>query len=168
MKRFETKPNPARDTAREIAKRIAKMDDAAKAALLAKFPGIMTIEGRPLSAKNTMLAVLQCGTATVVGGFRQWIKAGRCVRKGEHGIYIWIPTSGRAPSPTDQAAAPAAEPDETRFIMGAVFDVTQTDEIAAESTDAPTTARMGERLAADDLVREQAVRESMDLFAAHA
>jgi hypothetical protein len=29
--------------------------------------------------------------ATIVGGFRQWLKQGRCVKKGEHRSDIWIP-----------------------------------------------------------------------------
>ncbi|MGV1047645.1 MAG: hypothetical protein ACOYD4_03850, partial [Solirubrobacterales bacterium] len=83
-----------------------------------------------------------------VGGFRQWLKHGRAVRKGERGAMIWTPTGGRRPAdPT--AAAPAAdapaadgsaEPRESGFIISTVFDISQTDELGAQAAQEATTA----------------------------
>jgi hypothetical protein len=74
-----------------MVKQLAKMSEADRAQLAAQCGAVLNIEGRALSVTNTILCFLQCPGVSVVGGFRQWIKAGRCVRKGEHGLTIWIP-----------------------------------------------------------------------------
>lgn len=112
-----------RAAVRALARDISKMTDGERSALAARLPGIATIEGRNLSVFNSCLLAAQCPQATVVGGFRQWKNAGRAVRKGEHGHAIWIPTKTRA----DQAAEKDAG--ELQFMLGTVFDVSQTEEI---------------------------------------
>lgn len=120
---------------RALAKRVAAMTDGERAALLAKMPAIVTIEGRALSPFNSCLVVFQNPGATIVGGFRQWIKHGRSVKKGEHGAQIWVPTGKR----NADGSAPSAMEDEGNasadggacFITGTIFDVLQTSEIAA-------------------------------------
>ena len=107
---------------RELAGRIGRMSPDERAALAARMPAIATIEGRALSPFNQCLLASQCPSATVVGGFRQWIKAGRAVRKGEHGFAIWVPTGQRK-------ADDAEDSDKLGFILGTVFDVSQTQEI---------------------------------------
>lgn len=110
------------------------MSDAARAELAAQLPGLVTVEGRALSFKNTCLVAVQKPDATMVGGFRQWLKAGRCVAKGSVGLMIWVPTGKR------DSEAPAAADKETGgedgerpgFIMGTVFDVSQTVELTAD------------------------------------
>lgn len=79
---------------RKLAKQISDMVPAQRAELAARFP-VVTIEGRALSVFNSCLVATQSPNATVVGGFRQWIKAGRGVRKGEHGMAIWVPLKPR-------------------------------------------------------------------------
>jgi antirestriction protein ArdC len=82
------------------------------------------------------MIAMQNPRASVVGGFRQWLKAGRAVRKGEAGACIWIPLH----SANGQAETPAAEGQDgepmdgskTGFGLATVFDVTQTDEKGAE------------------------------------
>jgi hypothetical protein len=104
-----------------IAGKIAAMPEDARAALAAQCP-IVTIEGRALSIHNACMVAVQCPNATIVGGFQQWRKAGRFVRKGEHGLAIWIPklkTGDDAPADAESA--------ERWFILGTVFDVSQTD-----------------------------------------
>lgn len=94
---------------------------------------VVTCEGRALSFVNTCLVLTQRPGASMVGGFVQWLKIGRAVRKGETGIGIWIPTTKG-----EKAAEPAAEASEgqdgprARFIMGTVFDVSQTDALPVE------------------------------------
>lgn len=104
---------------REYASRVAKMTDAERAELIARGAPIVTIEGHPLSIKNQCLVAMQHSGATVVGGYRQWQAAGRQVRKGESGLYIWIPCSKK----TDDGG------EDSFFIFKPVFDVSQTDEI---------------------------------------
>jgi hypothetical protein len=88
---------------------------------------IVTIEDHPLSPTNTVLLTYQRKDVTVVGGFQQWKKHGRTVIKGEHGLAIWIP------SIKDEKNDPAKEEEkkELFFLMGTVFDVSQT-EVAKE------------------------------------
>ena len=128
MKRTLTDDQVAASKARrtamqKIARTISDMTPEQRGQLAAR-SSIVTIEGRTLSVFNQCLVATQCPSATVVGGFRQWIKAGRGVRKGEHGYALWVPLKREAPADGQDGDA-----DETRFILGTVFDVSQTQEI---------------------------------------
>jgi len=90
---------------------------------LARKAGILTVEGRSLSLTNQCLLALQCPGVTVVGGYKQWKTAGRQVKKGEHGHLIWFPSTKK--DETEESE------DETRFFMGTVFDIAQTDAVQA-------------------------------------
>lgn len=119
-------------TMRALAANIAKMNDAQRAELAARCP-VVTIEGRALSPFNQCMIAHQRPSATVVGGFRQWLKAGRSVRKGEHGAGIWVPISTRPDGSETQAPEnPDAITTEAgarcNFTVGTVFDVSQTEE----------------------------------------
>ena len=85
---------------------------------------ILTIEGRSLSSNNTMLVYLQANgnNPTVVGGYQQWKKAGKQVKKGEHGMTIFFPVGTK-----DDNGDFVSNPE--RFYMGTVFDVSQTEPI---------------------------------------
>jgi N-terminal domain of anti-restriction factor ArdC len=113
-----------------LAKHVADMTEDERGALVMKLGAIVTCEGRALSPFNTCLVLTQLPTASMVGGFRQWIDKGRAVKKGEHGLMIWVPTKGKEDA--DKPAEPAAEVEGTAkrsgFIMGTVFDVSQTEE----------------------------------------
>jgi antirestriction protein ArdC len=61
-------------------------------------------------------------TPTVVGGFKQWLKAGRSVRQGEHGAIILYPVG-----PKDQEGNLE---DPERFFSATVFDISQTESIS--------------------------------------
>jgi hypothetical protein len=120
-----------RERFKALAARVATMTDDERAALVMKVGAVVTCEGHALSAFNSCLVLTQLPTASMVGGFLQWKDKGRRVKKGEHGLMIWIPT-GRKDEAGD--AAPAAESDASAdkgqrsgFIMGTVFDVTQTE-----------------------------------------
>ena len=82
---------------------------------------IATVEGRTLSLHNTILVYLQSNgqTPSVVGGYKQWKKAGRQVQKGEHGYSIFFPIGPK----DDDGELLAAE----RFYIGTVFDINQTE-----------------------------------------
>ncbi len=114
---------------RALARTISKMSPTEREAMAAKLPGVVTIEGHALSPFNTCLVVMQFPSASLVGGFRQWLKHGRCVVKGQHGISIWVPCGARK-SDADPAEGDS-DGERPGFICGTVFDVSQTQEIAA-------------------------------------
>jgi hypothetical protein len=106
---------------------------------LANKLGLVSCDGHQLSIGNQMLIALQNPTASVLGGFRQWLKHGRAVRKGQHGAMIWVPTGRKS---TIEPTAPGANvitaeetngENDTRFIIGTVFDIGQTAEIETSS-----------------------------------
>ena len=121
----------ARDTRkvamRAVAKQVAAMTPDQRMDLARRVP-VATIEGRTLSVFNQCLVASQAPGATIVGGFRQWLKAGRCVRKGEHGLGIWIPS---VKSDANKQAGETSSAEEVRFIFGTVFDISQTAELQA-------------------------------------
>jgi hypothetical protein len=140
-----------RERFRQLAAQVAEMTDDERAALVMKVGSVVTCEGRALSPFNSCLVLTQLPTASMVGGFRQWLDKGRSVRKGEHGLMIWVPT-GKAgqgttlvpsgePEPTTGAGA---EHDSKRsgFVMGTVFDVSQTE--PAQTRDRIDRQRMDE------------------------
>lgn len=104
-----------------MAKRIAAMTPEQQAELTRQ--NIITIEGHALSHKNQMMVAFQGCKSTVVGGFQQWKKAGRQVRKGEHGFGIWFPIG--APKLDD----PNGESSDIHFAVSTVFGIDQTDPI---------------------------------------
>jgi hypothetical protein len=111
-----------------LARQVASLNDDDRAALVAKVGAVVTVEGRALSAFNSCLVLTQLPTASMVGGFRQWKAHGRSVKKGAHGLMIWIPTKGKDDS-TDKPAPEEADglPKRSGFIMGTVFDISQTE-----------------------------------------
>ena len=112
---------------REIAQKISKLPEADRAALVDHWP--VTIEGHRLSLHNACMIALQ-GSATVVGGFQQWKKAGRSVRKGQHGFGIWVPIG--LPKKTEANPEPNGANDPQGFTVGTVFDISQTDPQTSE------------------------------------
>lgn len=113
---------------------VSKMGDTEKAVFVSKF-GFVTCDGHQLSLCNQMLIALQCPQATVLGGFRQWLKHGRAVQKGQHGIMIWVPIGTAATTEHNKEIVPqagTAQPEDStgrRFVIGTIFDVSQTLEI---------------------------------------
>lgn len=116
----------------ELAGKISKLTPEQRLEIAAKAPAIITIEGHPLSAFNQCLIASQREGVTVVGGFRQWLKAGRVVRKGEHGMMIWIPKA-KKDDPNRQPGEMSSADDKQQFLCGTVFDVAQTDEYTPEA-----------------------------------
>ena len=113
---------------RALAKRVAGMTEQERTDLSRKCSPV-SIAGTSFSTTNSILLILQCPTGTIFGGFRQWIKAGRCVRKGEHGAAIWCKTGNKENAAGSESAEPSgdSEGDSLRFIVGTVFDVSQTE-----------------------------------------
>lgn len=135
---------------RQFIKKVADMTEVERAELGRRMAGVVTADGGTLSLRNLMLIFLQHSGATVVGGFRQWLKHGRCVRKGEHGMMIWVPTV-RGGQKTEGEPAPSENPEaqsELRFLIGTVFDISQTEEINGAVSEQTATQNQGELIAA--------------------
>jgi len=74
------------------------------------------------SILNCMLIMRQRPSATKICGFKQWLKMGRHVNKGEHGIKIMAPITFKKKN------VDSGEPDTgISFRCVSVFDVSQTD-----------------------------------------
>jgi hypothetical protein len=123
----QAKAEARRAQFKALAEQIAALSADQRLSMAARMAGAVTVEGRSLSVHNACLLACQRPDATVVGGFGQWIKAGRGVRKGEHGLMIWAPT-GRTLK-ADATTAETGEQTSKRpsFVMVTVFDVAQTD-----------------------------------------
>ncbi len=141
---------------RSICKQVADMGETARLTLAAKMQGLLvTCEGHSLSLHNCCLIALQMPAATILGGFKQWQKQGRAVTKGQHGLMIWVPISGNkkeAPASTPTATTDGTEPDETRFIMATMFDISQTHEIESTPVSGDLTTTIPQPAISNNLV----------------
>lgn len=101
-----------------VAHQVALMSDEQRQALADSMP-VVTVEGHPLSFRNNVLLAMQADIpVTIVAGFRQWLAAGRAVKKGEKALYILIPCMKKG---DDGQESPAF------FREAAIFDVSQTN-----------------------------------------
>jgi hypothetical protein len=108
-----------------LRKILSQMSDDQRQALAEKF-GIVTVEGHQLSIYNQCFLVTQTPiNFTVVGGFRQWLKAGRTVKKGEHGFLILVP-SKKENEENSEIDNFILDDENVRFYTATVFDVSQT------------------------------------------
>jgi hypothetical protein len=124
---------------RRLAKIVSQMSVDERMTLCERF-GIVTVEGRQLSPFNAVLCSMQRPDVSLVGGFQQWRKTGRVVRRGEHGMMIWIPRKGKKSDVSGAAepegdvfslvdAAEGTEVSTNKFFIGTVFDIAQTEPI---------------------------------------
>ncbi len=128
-----------RERFRNLCREIAALSDDDRARLVSRAGGILNCEGRPLSVHNSCLLLSQFSGVSVVGGFWQWQKSGRRVRKGATGLSLWIPTKGKGEEIPGADAGADVEPAEPgakksgrgRFIVGTVFDITSTEPMDA-------------------------------------
>lgn len=127
-----------RERFKALAKTVGAMSEDQRAAIVARCGAIVTCEGRPLSNFNSCLLASQFAAVSVVGGFWQWKRAGRKIKKGETALSLWIPAKGKksdgngAEAPAEEIVTEGAEGETTtggraRFIVGSVFDITQTE-----------------------------------------
>ena len=106
----------------EFRRIVSAMSEDDRAALAARMP-IVNVDGHALSVFNNCLLIHQTDRPlTIVGGFRQWLAAGRVVAAGQHGLMIWYPRGKR------KAAADSDESDSGAVSFGtaSVFDISQT------------------------------------------
>ena len=112
---------------KELRSKLASLTEQDRQALAGRGL-IATVEGHILSLHNTILVYLQCNghTPTVVGGYQQWKRAGKQVKRGEHGYMIWFPVGQKDEDTGDIISA------ET-FYTGTVIDISQTESIEKEN-----------------------------------
>ena len=124
------KAQARREQFRSLCAQVADLDDGARQALAARMLAT-TVEGRTLSFGNQLLIALQRTDVTLVGGFHQWKKAGRAVKKGESGLMIWCPTDRRGEreqvAPDGASEKVISTDEKPGFILGYVFDISQTE-----------------------------------------
>lgn len=110
-----------------------QLEEALKAGKSDKMIRYLTVMSRfhHYSMRNTMMILKQSPDATMVAGFRAWLKLGRCVKKGETGIAIFAPMPFRAKG---EDGKPIAKKDSTEddvlmvgFKVVHVFDISQTE-----------------------------------------
>lgn len=119
MKNVESKRSEKFSKARKL---LANLTDEQREQIANSF-GVVTVEGRVLSRYNQLLLSMQSGNLeskpSVVGGFNQWKKSGRIVKKGATSLIIWIPTIKSSDKPENET--------ELNFLLGNVFDIQQTE-----------------------------------------
>jgi ATP-dependent DNA ligase len=116
-----------REKMREICRQIKAMDDGERERLASRLQAV-NIDCASYSLYNQCMIAFQKPDATVLSGFRQWKAHGRTVRKGEHGIGIWVP---RFAGKTETETGEKVEGEVEGFLFGTVFDITQTEEMQA-------------------------------------
>jgi hypothetical protein len=106
-----------------IRKTLSEMTEEQRQAIAEKF-GIVTVEGHLLTPHNQCFLVAQSEiNFTVVGGFQQWKKVGRIVRKGEHGFLILVPSKTNE----DENSEMVSDDEDVKFFSATVFDISQTE-----------------------------------------
>ena len=116
-----------KERVRLLAETIAGMSEEEKQAYIDRVGVVARIgaEGRQLlSIPNMVMALYQREGVTLVGGYRQWAKMGRQVRKGEQSIKIFAP---RAVTRVVEAEGESVSIGGVRFVLISVFDISQTD-----------------------------------------
>ena len=137
MKRSDEERKAWREAMNRLIKQVGAMSAEEREQVAARL-GIVTSDGHVLSFYNQcFLAAQGAGSATIVAGFQQWRRAGRCVRKGEHSCgVIYVPTGKRRSEDSEDEEAPSspADRESVRFMLVPVFDVSQTDALQAAAS----------------------------------
>lgn len=124
---------------KELMNKLSQFSEEQRQALVDRL-GILNPEGHMLTGRNQALLYFQAGgnPLSVVGGFQQWQKYGRVVRKGERGYLIAVPsnvTKSNAVFPINgnESTVVDVADDDIFFLWKAVFDISQTEELTAEN-----------------------------------
>jgi len=119
-----------------IRKTLSEMTEEQRHAVADKY-GIVTVEGHLLTPHNQCFLVAQSEiNFSIVGGFKQWKKAGRIVRKGEHGFLIFVPSKIQQ----DENSEMISDEEDVHFFTATVFDISQTDLLASGESIAKSEA----------------------------
>jgi hypothetical protein len=109
----------------QIRKTLSQMSEEQQQAIAAKF-GIITVEGHPLTPYNQCFLVSQSEiNFSIVGGYVQWKRACKAVRKGQHGFLILVPSVPKKEENLDTYL----DNEDVHFYSATVFDISQTVDI---------------------------------------
>lgn len=108
----------ARERRRAVIAKFAALSQEEREAFSAR--AIVQPTGHRLSINNTCLVLVQNDKATMVAGLHDWNKAGRRVKKGQHGMMIFVPAFNET---TEERALSDAR----YYIARYVFDIAQTE-----------------------------------------
>ena len=122
-KRTDQEKKEWHEKMRAMVKQVGQLSPEQKAEIAAKYP-IVTCEGHEISGFNSCFLTMQTETPlTIIGGFKQWERAGRTVSKGmKTAGYIYVPMKKK------DAEGETRTPEKLRFRLVPVFDVSQTEE----------------------------------------
>ena len=129
MTKTKTITKTKQDKIKELREYLKSLSDDERKAIADKY-GFHSIEGKVYSINNQALILHQAAMMNVeirgtLGGFKQWISAGRVVRKGEHGLMIWFPSQTKGTIKEDNTI----EHGNMRFFTTTIFDISQTEEL---------------------------------------
>ena len=134
-KRTDAEKQAWKDQMSALAAQIKAMPEEQRVLYAFEHP-VMTCEGHPLSAYNTCAIIMQAQLVGVcvthVAGFRQWLKVGRQVTKGQHACGCILVPMGKGKPATE--ADPDGKKGGMKFRWVPMFDVTQT-EVVGETSD---------------------------------
>jgi len=117
----QEKAQSRREAFAQLTKRLPADPDELSAMAFDLF--IKNVEGHELSSANQILLTWQRENVTVVGGYDQWRKQGRHVKKEESGLCIWVPGKSK-----EKEGTPTKEGEsKVWFFLGTVFDISQTE-----------------------------------------
>lgn len=114
-----------RDVISNLGRKINQMSEEQRLAFAADHP-IVTCEGHQLSPFNCCLVISQQADATVVGGFQQWRKVGRRVKKGGRSVGMFVHKGERGEEGSSSGVPHSSM---YEWLMVSVFDITQTEEL---------------------------------------
>jgi len=148
-KRTESEKAAWKDQMAQLSASIKAMPEEQRIIYAFENP-VRTCEGHALSPYNTCAIIMQAQLAgisvTQVAGFRQWLKIGRQVTKGQHACgCILVPMGKGKPAPDADADGKKGG---MKFRWVPMFDVTQTE--VAGSTPDPLTPAVTRPARGDD------------------
>lgn len=101
-----------------------------------------SILGKPYSVFNQCFLANQEAVPGIFGGFQQWRKVGRKVKKGEHGFSICFPMMRHQ---KEEQMTELMKEERPRFAMVSVFHFDQTEQMGDEyESDAERLVQMAE------------------------
>ena len=140
---------------------------------------IATTKGHFLSGINAFLVMYQCQANPIkVGGFKQWREIGRRVKKGAHGLAIYLPARPRKAKAVEAnetevlindfaIVAPEPKKDSEKkphqFYLTMVFAWSDTEALDGMETEAPKAEALTEEEAIDtDISEEDMIQAALE------
>ncbi len=126
-----------KDDVKKMIQDISAMSASERERLAESHSVIITCNGHVISTFNMCLIASQCRAMStvwpaVVGGFKQWQRHGRKVKKGEHGFVIYVPSTKQVQTVNviGQREVDENETTKIKFYTAYVFDISQTEHVS--------------------------------------